>query len=477
MNEDILKTAPSSEEEEQEIIERFFANERDISKNLDNLNDFLNKEYGIPKTEEERKKRHKEKFGINELPPRGTGLHLEYKTKHEYEGDLDKYLSKSKVDKDKAKKIGDKLGINWDEIDLDQFTQGINVEFEHKDVTGGDLEETGKIALAHIKEVPDYYTKLLEYVEKQDDIRDKIIQFFIDNPDPEDDEVHTFAEELDMSPEELEEEIYSIISDEFGDDNIEKQQPSHAGKIFNPSTHRWRKPVEGNLRNTAFSKYPVYKPAGPGGSAALITHPPKEIRRARYQLLRQLGAPPGQANRGADLRPYRFKEKVKYYEENPIQKTIVKVGDEYQLRSKHTGKVLGTHPSREAAMKQEAAIKISQHKALDDFNDYINKGGPGSGRKPGEQHVTGVKPRYIPGPKTEEKLKGIRNKRTKKPSYEEPDDSYAPDASMSLDVLNKFLDEQKASPEEIASHIAREKGYGEEKEKEIAEKIDEQHDK
>jgi hypothetical protein len=50
-------------------------------------------------------------------------------------------------------------------LDLDcsnsaQLLEGINVELEHCDVTGGDLVMTAKIALAHLREDPDYYKKL-----------------------------------------------------------------------------------------------------------------------------------------------------------------------------------------------------------------------------------------------------------------------------------------------------------------------------
>ena len=65
-----------------------------------------------------------------------------------------------------AKEIGDDLGINWDEVNLDEFTIGINVELEHgtrypdTNVTNNDKKLTGKIAWAHLKEFPDYYTRL-----------------------------------------------------------------------------------------------------------------------------------------------------------------------------------------------------------------------------------------------------------------------------------------------------------------------------
>lgn len=61
---------------------------------------------------------------------------------------------------EEAKEIGDKLKVDWSKIDVEQFRMGLDVEMEHQDVTGGDPETTGKIALAHLKEMSDYYTKL-----------------------------------------------------------------------------------------------------------------------------------------------------------------------------------------------------------------------------------------------------------------------------------------------------------------------------
>ncbi len=70
-----------------------------------------------------------------------------------------------------AKEIGNQLGIDWNTIDLLQFTKGINVELEHgkidpdTNVTNDDPILTGKIALAHLNELPDYYSRL-EKIEK-----------------------------------------------------------------------------------------------------------------------------------------------------------------------------------------------------------------------------------------------------------------------------------------------------------------------
>lgn len=61
-----------------------------------------------------------------------------------------------------SRQIGDDLGVDWKDVDFDQFHQGMHVEQEHADVTGGDLTKTAKIALAHLKEKRDYYTRLKE---------------------------------------------------------------------------------------------------------------------------------------------------------------------------------------------------------------------------------------------------------------------------------------------------------------------------
>jgi hypothetical protein len=75
-------------------------------------------------------------------------------------------MSKRTVDSEEARRIGAILGIDWTAIDLDQFRRGLEVEFEHgahdpeTDVTGDDPLLTGKIAWAHLKEFPDYYSRL-----------------------------------------------------------------------------------------------------------------------------------------------------------------------------------------------------------------------------------------------------------------------------------------------------------------------------
>ena len=74
--------------------------------------------------------------------------------------------TKNNFELEEAKKIGEKLGITWDKFDVEQFKNGMNVELEHgtrdphTNVTKDDPLLTGKIALAHLNEFSDYYTRL-----------------------------------------------------------------------------------------------------------------------------------------------------------------------------------------------------------------------------------------------------------------------------------------------------------------------------
>lgn len=69
-----------------------------------------------------------------------------------------------------ARRIGEQIGIDWAAapFDVEQFRLGMEVELEHglrdpsTNVSGDDPVLTGKIALAHLNEFPDYYTRLAQ---------------------------------------------------------------------------------------------------------------------------------------------------------------------------------------------------------------------------------------------------------------------------------------------------------------------------
>jgi Protein of unknown function (DUF5661) len=81
----------------------------------------------------------------------------------ECEEDMD-YKRQIKVQE--ARSVGEHLGLDWTQMNLQQFRRGLEVELEHgardveTNVTSDDLRLTGKIAWAHLKVTRDYYSRL-----------------------------------------------------------------------------------------------------------------------------------------------------------------------------------------------------------------------------------------------------------------------------------------------------------------------------
>ena len=77
-------------------------------------------------------------------------------------------MSRKCFDAEEARRIGEQIGIDWSSapFDVDEFRAGMDVELEHgihdlgTNVTDDDAVVTGKIALAHLNEFPDYYVRL-----------------------------------------------------------------------------------------------------------------------------------------------------------------------------------------------------------------------------------------------------------------------------------------------------------------------------
>ena len=71
--------------------------------------------------------------------------------------------------------LGRQIGVDWERIPMEEFRRGLSVELEHgtrdpqTDVTNDDLVVTAKIALAHLKEFPDYYTRLARMEREADE--------------------------------------------------------------------------------------------------------------------------------------------------------------------------------------------------------------------------------------------------------------------------------------------------------------------
>jgi len=81
-------------------------------------------------------------------------------------------MEKKHFTAEEAKRIGESLGIDWSRFDVEQYRMGMDVELEHgsrdpaTNVTNDDPLTTGKIALAHLNEFPDYYARLEEMEEE-----------------------------------------------------------------------------------------------------------------------------------------------------------------------------------------------------------------------------------------------------------------------------------------------------------------------
>ena len=81
-----------------------------------------------------------------------------------------------RISTEEATRVGERIGIDWApaRFDVEAFRAGMEVELEHgardpaTDVTGDNPIVTGKIALAHLSEFPDYYTRLKRMEDEAD---------------------------------------------------------------------------------------------------------------------------------------------------------------------------------------------------------------------------------------------------------------------------------------------------------------------
>jgi len=73
---------------------------------------------------------------------------------------------RKQISEEEARRIGESLYINWDQVDLEKFRQGLmgNQQPEAMDPETGQSYDgvllSGKVVLNHIQEFPDYFTRL-----------------------------------------------------------------------------------------------------------------------------------------------------------------------------------------------------------------------------------------------------------------------------------------------------------------------------
>jgi hypothetical protein len=73
---------------------------------------------------------------------------------------------RKQISPDEAKRIGEALHIDWDQVDLEQFRRDLmgtrkQEAVDHETgLTYDGVLLSGKIVLAHLQEFPDYFTRL-----------------------------------------------------------------------------------------------------------------------------------------------------------------------------------------------------------------------------------------------------------------------------------------------------------------------------
>ena len=80
---------------------------------------------------------------------------------------------------DQAKRVGESLHIDWEQVDLEEFRQGLMGKHKPEAIdpeTGLTYDSvllTGKVVLAHMEEFPDYSTRLAKLNEEANNYQSK----------------------------------------------------------------------------------------------------------------------------------------------------------------------------------------------------------------------------------------------------------------------------------------------------------------
>ena len=82
---------------------------------------------------------------------------------------------RKKISTDEAKRVGESLHIDWEQVDLEKFRQGLMGNHKQDAVdpetglTYDGVLLTGKVVLTHMEEFPDYFTRLAKLKEEVDE--------------------------------------------------------------------------------------------------------------------------------------------------------------------------------------------------------------------------------------------------------------------------------------------------------------------
>lgn len=137
--------------------------------------------------------------------------------KHAFRNEAQDPTEPPMPDDDLRRRAEKAFGVDLQGVDMDEFRKGLEVEREHDDVTNGDWTMIAKIALAHLRELPDYYTRLAKMEKSKNEDRLPIIRKALRT---EDDHVPSYMNRSSLEALKANAEyLLSVITDETPVDN------------------------------------------------------------------------------------------------------------------------------------------------------------------------------------------------------------------------------------------------------------------
>lgn len=161
--------------------------------------------------------------------------------------------TKFEVTKELAEEVGKKLGIDFTKVSVEEFMKGLEIEQEHADVTGGDPEITGQIAAAHLREIPDYYRRLVQMEEEAKKVPAKVEG----KPEQEAGKETMPAAESKIKEEEKPTKLTVIASDIADEQEAKKIAADKTGSIVqqDPTTKKYSVVLKESIEDTMAKEY------------------------------------------------------------------------------------------------------------------------------------------------------------------------------------------------------------------------------
>lgn len=152
--------------------------------------------------------------------------------------------------------LADKKKITEQDVDAKQLAMGVKVEMEHTQ----DAKVAKQIALDHLAEIPDYYTRLKEMEDEAEkslrkngdeedeeeatgplpkDAADRVRAFLAENPKPSDDQFHELAEDMGVSPHKLEEVVYAMAAKNVKKSGLDALDDMVKAMFIGPRGGKW----------------------------------------------------------------------------------------------------------------------------------------------------------------------------------------------------------------------------------------------